>query len=464
MKLNLCLLSLCLAASPVCVNNCVSQDILTAPSRGGGFDVAPMIHADIFYDYAANQMRVTLDTSQPTPRLVPLGAGYAFDSRSNYAVLNQKAYNFQYAWNPGGVFTNPPGAAVWIECLSASPELEVYDGPGNKMISPPRTYAPIFGTAGSSKRWKWYGAMAHNSYAVFNPTNTTVSATYRIYFGDTLTGAPEAYAGYGCATQALAWKIELPVPPVFQFGAEEQTNGSRLCFLNSSQFLTNSGTLLALRYTNSGPWAAHYAWPLKFMAVAATAANGGPCANHALVGSRLHLQFVSLEGPRGASLSCWEPGAGEPSFGLGTGEGNGTNCLCLSESEGAAGDDPFGFFGGRYLAANQPGLYCLSFRVVDVSTNGTGGTSVHQPSPVYQVYLQGGLTIKSLTKTATSAQVLFGGEPWKTFYLERSASLGQDALWQSVAGPLTGSAKFQTLTNAAPNGGSAFFRLRATSP
>ena len=168
--------ALCLVAGASFAYHASAQDIIVKTARGGGLDTnAPMIHVDIFYDYQANEMRATLDTAPATPKLVPLPPGYTFDSRSNYYVLNGKAYNYQYAWNPGGIFTNPPGAAVWIECLSASPGLETYDGPGNKMISPPRTYAPIFGTAGSSLRWKWYGAMAHNSYAVLNPTNSVMT-------------------------------------------------------------------------------------------------------------------------------------------------------------------------------------------------------------------------------------------------------------------------------------------------
>ena len=124
-------------------------------------------------------------------------------------MLSGKAYNFQYAWNPGGAFSPPPGAAVWIECVSASPGLEVYDGPGNKMENPPRPYTPIFGTAGSSTQWPWYGRMAHNSYAILNPTNNVVTAEYRVYFGDAQTGAPDAYSSYGDATVVLTWNVAL---------------------------------------------------------------------------------------------------------------------------------------------------------------------------------------------------------------------------------------------------------------
>ena len=453
-----------MAGVAVLAGNALAQDTLVAPSRGGGLTVSPMIHVDIFYDYGSNVMRATLATSDATPKLLPLPAGYAFDSRSNYYVLSGKAYNFQYAWNPGGTFSPPAGAAVWIECLSASPGLECYDGPGNKTITPPRSYAPIFGTAGSSTRWKWYGQMAHNSYAVLNPTNTVYSAQYRIYFGDEATGAPEAYASYGDATMTLTWLVDLPVPPLYQFGAVDTTNAAPLCFINADQCATNSLAVVNLHYTNAGPCALCYECCLPMMAVPATASSGGPAANHAALGACLELEFVSLSGPPGATLGFWEPGQSQPSFSLPVGEVAGTNRFELSESRGAPDADPYGFIEGRHLALSKPGLYCLGFRTVDCSTNGPGGGPIHTPSPLYRVYLQAGVTAASVSRQAGSATVLFGGEAARTFYLERSPVLGPSAAWQTVAGPLSGTSRLQTMADPAAPPGQSFFRLRATTP
>jgi hypothetical protein len=443
----------------------VDPVVVVKPSRGGGLDTnAPMVHVDLFYDYAVNQMRATLDTTKATPQLVPLPAGYTFDSRSNYSVLNGKSYNFQYAWNPGGVFTNPPGAAIWIECLNASPGLETYDGPGNKMISPPRSYAPIFGTAGSSTRWQWYGSMAHNSYAVLNPTNTLMSAQYRVYFGDAVTGARDAFANYGDATITLTWTLDLPLPPLFLFGAEDQTNRAPLCFLNGDQFVTNSQAVLNLRYTNAGPCSCEYECSLQTLAVPATTTCGGPFTNHAALGSHLELQLVYLSGPAQATLGFWEAGQSQPSFRMRTGETAGTDSIELSESQGNPQDDPYGRILGRHMAVSQPGLYCLGFRILDTSTNGLDGGPIHQPSPLYHVYLQAGLGVNSLIRQGPSVTALFAGEPGKSFYLERSPVLGPEAVWQTVTGPLTGTARLQTLTDTAAGESKNFFRLRATTP
>jgi hypothetical protein len=443
----------------------VDPVIVVKTARGGGLDTnAPMVHVDIFYDYTANQMRATLDTNYATPRLLALPAGYTFDSRSNYSVLNGKSYNYQYAWNPGGIFSPPAGAAVWIECLGTSPGLECYDGPGNKMLTIPRSYAPIFGTAGSSNRWQWYGAMAHNSYAVLNPTNNVISAQYRIYFGDATTGAPDAYNSYGDAKMTLTWLVDLPVPPLYQFGAADNTNAAPLCFINAGQCATNSLAVVNLRYTNAGPCALQFEGCVPMMAVPASASCGGPAANHAAEGARLELELVSLNGPPGASLGFWEPAQSQPCFRIPVGEAAGSNRFVLSECKGAPGEDPYGYIQGRRFAVSQPGLYCLGFRVVDSSTNGPGGIPIHTPSPLYQIYLQAGLTITSLVRQGTSTSALFGGEAARTFYLERSPALGTPASWQTVAGPLTGTGRLQTLTDPAGSASQYFFRLRSTAP
>jgi hypothetical protein len=458
---------LCLAAAAaLATGNARAQDILVRPARGGGLDTnSPMIHVDIFYDYQANQMYATVDTSQGIPKLTPLPPGYAFDSRSNYCVLSGTAYSLQYAWNPGGVFTPPEGAAVWIQCLNASPGLENYDGPGNKMENPPRPYTPIFGTAGSSMKWSWYGRMAHNAYAVRHPTTNVLSAGYRVYFGDAQTGARDTFTNYTDATVTLTWTVDPMVePPTFLFGAVGQTPGASLCFLNADQCASRSESVVNLRQATSGPWAPQFAGCLPMVAVAATATNGGPVTDHAALGSCLELELVSLAGPSGGGLNFWEAGDTQARFNLPVGEVAGTNRFCLSESRGAAGADPYGRIQGRRFSLNQPGLYCLGFRLVDDSTNGPGGGPIHAPSELYHVYLQAGLTMASLTPQGPSVTASFGGELGRSFYLERAPALGPTPPWHTVAGPLTGASRLQTLTDSAAASAQSFYRLRVTVP
>ncbi|MCX6925342.1 MAG: hypothetical protein NT154_19345, partial [Verrucomicrobia bacterium] len=373
------------------------------------------------------------------------------------AVLNGKAYNSQYGWNVGGFFSLPAGAAIWIELLDSTPNLEIYSGWGRT-----GSYVPILGTGGTSRLWKWNGVMVHNTYAVLEPPIGRLFADYHIYFGEANSGSRAGFADLADTTVHLEW-MTMPVenPMAFKFGAVSQTNSAPLCFINSNQFVTNSLAVVNLWYTNAGPCAFQYECSIPLVAVPASSPNGGPATNAAASGSCLALELVSLAGPPDASLGFWEPGQILPAFSLSVGGACSTNRLALSQSHGTPGADPYGCFAGRHLAVNRPGLYCLGFRVVDTSTNGLAGDPIHSPSSLYQVYLQAGLTIASLSRQIASATALFGGEPGRAFYLERSPTLGPGAAWQTVAGPLAGSNRLQTLTDLAAPPTRSFFRLRA---
>jgi hypothetical protein len=200
------------------------------------------------------------------------------------------------------------------------------------------------------------------------------------------------------------------------------------------------------------------------VAVPATASNGGPVTNHAALGSHMEMQLVSLAGPAQGSLSFWESGNMQPAITLAVGETAGTGRLVLTQNEGQPGCDPYGAIPGRHLAANRSGLYCLGFRIVDTSTNGPAGGPLHADSPLYFMYFQAGVTISQLTCQGTTAKAWFGGEPGKSFYLERCSSLGPTLLWETVAGPLTGASNLQSLTDPAIPNGLGLFRLRVTTP
>jgi hypothetical protein len=434
----------------------VAQTYVT-PMMGGGQVAADMVHIDLYYDAGANVLSATVDDSFGTPELRALAPGYAFDSGQPYAVLNGKAYNSQYGWNVGGLYTMPPGAAIWIELLDCTPNLETYSGWGRT-----GTYTPIFGTGGTPLLWKWSGVMVHNTYAVREPPIGRLFADYHIYFGDATTGSRTNFADLDDTTLHLEWTtVPVENPLAFKFGAVGATNTAPLCFINSGRFTTNSLAVVNLRYTNAGPCALQYECALPLVAVPACVSCGGPATNHAALGSCLELEVVSLTGPPQASLGLWEPGLAQPCFTLATGEAAGTNRIAVSQTRGTPTADPYGCVWGRHLAVTRPGLYCLGFRVVDTSTNGPGGGPVHTSSPLYQVYLQAGQTIASLSRQGASATARFGGEPARTFCLERSLTLGPSASWQTVAGPLAGTNRLQTLTDPTATGTKSFFRLRA---
>lgn len=163
-------------------------------------DGAAMLHADIGFD--GTNLSLTLDTSHGTPELRPLTPPDAFDPAQPWAVLTDKAYNFQWAWNPVGVITLPSGSGIWVERLHHDAGLEAY-------LRPPAapSYAPVFETDGD--RWKWSGAMTHNVYAVLNPTQSLYAAEYRVYLGDEATGDP--LDGYGSVDVTWTWQAT-PIP------------------------------------------------------------------------------------------------------------------------------------------------------------------------------------------------------------------------------------------------------------
>ncbi|HYG36080.1 MAG TPA: hypothetical protein VEC99_14920, partial [Clostridia bacterium] len=215
---------------------------------------------------------------------------------------------------------------------------------------------------------------------------------------------------------------------------------------------------------NAGPCACQHSASFPLIAVPAASTNGGPASGHAALGACLAMEFVSLSGPPQGQLDCYEAGQTQPCITLPTGEMSGAQRLHLSQNQGAPESDPYGAIAGRQFAVSQPGLYCLGFRLVDTSTNGPGGGAIHSPSPVYYVYLQAGLTIHSLTRQGNTVTALLGGVPGQSVYLERATTLGPEALWETVAGPLAGTARLQQIADTAAPLGAGFFRLRTTTP
>ncbi len=133
------------------------------PKMGG-----PMKH--IAVQLHGNQLECHVDPLVPMPRL----QSYAETYSGAAAVLNGTFYNAQYGWMIEGVWSAPPGASLWIECLTHSPTFEAYLA---------KTFVPIFGTQASHASILWNGTMLHNWYTTTQP-NGLFTASYRIYFGD----------------------------------------------------------------------------------------------------------------------------------------------------------------------------------------------------------------------------------------------------------------------------------------
>lgn len=162
------------------------------PQMGG-----PMKH--IMVHVHGTSLEGHVDDGVTTPVLQNYGETYT----GTASVLTGTMYNAQYGWMVEGFWTPPTGSVLWIEQVSATPNLLSYMG-GSMMGSP--AYEPIFGTEGSSPRIQWNGVMLHNWYAANAPGE--YEATYRIYFGD---ANGVATPGFDAGQVTLSWTA-VPTP------------------------------------------------------------------------------------------------------------------------------------------------------------------------------------------------------------------------------------------------------------
>ena len=179
------------------------------------------------------------NTVPPTyPVLSAVANTGTFDPAKPWAVLNGTAYSRRLGWNPGSGMNAAaiqaafgPNAGIWIEKISSSDGLQTFQAVGSYGVNANNTttidpsangYAPIFGTSGSSTKWKWDYMMDHNANAVpaayVTAPNQHFSATYRLYIGD---AAGNDIAPSAATTTTWGWTgpASLPanVPDVFSF-------------------------------------------------------------------------------------------------------------------------------------------------------------------------------------------------------------------------------------------------------
>lgn len=166
------------------------------PRMGG-----PMKHLGV--ELHGTILHVHVDTGIATPILQNYDETY----NAPADVLNDTWYNAQYGWMIEGFWAPPANTFVWIEQISATPGLMAYSG-GTMMNQ--GTFAPIFGTDGSSTRIRWSGMMLHNWYAA--TSGSTFSATYRVYIGDADGNASLAYTP---DEVTIEWTADIDCPADF---------------------------------------------------------------------------------------------------------------------------------------------------------------------------------------------------------------------------------------------------------
>lgn len=176
---------------------------------------------------------LTMDPQPTTVYLAPRPLG-SFDPAAAWGVLDGTAYSRRLGFDDA----NRPrvladqvhastGGYIWIEQLSASPELKCYYAQSalcksstNPITATYTFYGEIFGTGTSSTKWQWDGKMDHNAYAVDLAdiqmgSGRTFSATYKIYIGDSTGNEilnPDLTPKFTSATEVWTWTTPVPEP------------------------------------------------------------------------------------------------------------------------------------------------------------------------------------------------------------------------------------------------------------
>jgi hypothetical protein len=284
------------------------------------------------------------------------------------------------------------------------------------------------------------------------------------------------------------------------FGATTNVPGATLVFENASNYVTDSGYCFATVsgsnydpqiYYDPGsytyPYAGYYYNGVQiFNALPATADQGGPVDGAAALGTVIQLELLSVEGPAGAGLTFWEGNSDgsygvNPTWSLPVPSSGVTNLIPVTQAANSSTNDPYGLVQNRVFGFTKPGLYKLTWQLVDTSTNGPGGTPQNLPSAPFSLYYQAGCTITSIASAPDGVQLIFAAptgflNPNNNGYyqhpiiysIEQSPTLGADANWQpaldsqgqyiNINGddylhtntvPVTSSAQFYRL-NAAP--------------
>jgi hypothetical protein len=246
-------------------------------------------------------------------------------------------------------------------------------------------------------------------------------------------------------------------------GALGTNQDYQLIWANGADFAASFGYLKTLDYASAGTYRGYFQQNITLAALPRAPANAGPDPAAAALGSFLRAKMACLEAPLGGQFAFWETGATNPTISLGAGETT-TNTWALSQNDGSPGSDPYGHIHGRRFTATKPGLYQVTFQVIDTSTNGSGGGPIHTASAELPVWFQAGVTVVSVEPDYEEGHVhlRFGARLGYTWQVEASGALGAPADWQPVGNPITGDDVFiQTIVEGNP-GPQRLYRVKGT--
>ena len=246
---------------------------------------------------------------------------------------------------------------------------------------------------------------------------------------------------------------------IFFFGATTNIPGGTLVFEHAPDYVASNlfcfGTLPG---TASDSSAAGY-----YTAAQVFSARPAADPNAAAPSTVIQVKLLSVEGPAGASVGFWEADAG--SYGTNLtwsvpvpSAGN-TNLIRVTEVPNSATNDPYGNIQNRALTFSKPGLYKVTWQLVDTSTNGPSGAPLEQPSEPFAIYYQADITIAGITIDTNGVNITFAAIDNSFYYnIDISASLGADAKWEKWRENTHGDGRVHTVT-IPKNGPINFFRI-----
>jgi len=172
-----------------------------------------MVHVGFAFHADHKKLHVHVDPAVPV--LTPLAVSQPkamFDAADPWHDLldphhQGQAFNRQYGFvMDGETDPLPEGAALWIRQHSASAGLQAFRYRGTE----PKTWEPMFGTAGSTNVFAWSRTMFHPAYAC--PANSGPHhADYEAFLVNAATGEP--LGGFESAPFTLTWNVAGQQPP-----------------------------------------------------------------------------------------------------------------------------------------------------------------------------------------------------------------------------------------------------------
>jgi hypothetical protein len=260
-------------------------------------------------------------------------------------------------------------------------------------------------------------------------------------------------------------------------GAVSTNVGSKLLFVNATNFALSSGFTQPLVYTlvsNLVQFRAGISDIKAFYNTTNLAIFALPNTNSrsAAAGSYVSCEVVSVAGPAGGTFSFWEQGAKGPTYSYPVAATPATNLIDVTDIATGGGlpyGNPEGKIPGRRFTVDKPGEYVVGFKVHDTSANSLTFGPMHTASDIITVKfattVETSLTRIAVTNNVATINLNQGG--LTNVFVEASPEL-VPAKWTMLAGPFTnapigGNTRTLTITNPLSMA-TRFFRVRATGP